>query len=103
MDKLNDQQILSRGQDAEMVLNSEAFKLALKTLRDDTIRQWKDCPIRDKEGQLLLLQLSKVTDKFEGVLLGLLEQGKMIQHKINLDSARDEPQIRKFFRTISQG
>lgn len=103
MEKLNDQQILARGQDAEMIMNSEAFKLALKTLRDDTIRQWKDCPIRDKEGQLLLLQLSKVTDKFEGVFLGLLEQGKMAQHKINLDSVRDESQARQFFRKISQG
>ena len=101
MEKLNDQQILARGQDAERVLQSEAFKLAMSTLRESVIENWRNCPVRDKEGQLLLLQLAKVTDKFESILMGLLEQGKMSHHKIDLDAARDEPQVRRFFRKIA--
>lgn len=98
----NDQKsVLLRGQEAARILESDVFKLAIQTLRNDVMNQWKSCPIRDKEGQLLLLQLAKVTDKFEGIFVGLVEQGKMVQHKIDLDNARDEPQVRRFFRKIS--
>lgn len=93
--------VLLRGQEAARIIESEVFKLAIQTLKDSVTEQWKSCPIRDKEGQLLLLQLAKVTDKFEGVFIGLVEQGKMVQHKIDLDNARNEPKIRQFFRKVS--
>lgn len=97
----NPRAIVAQGQDAERVIESDAFKLAMKTLRESVIQQWRDCPVRDKEGQLLLLQLAKVTDKFEGILVGLIEQGKMAQNKINLDEARDESSPRRFFRKVT--
>jgi hypothetical protein len=100
MNNIEQTKILQRGQEAARIIESEVFKLAIQTLKDSVTEQWKSCPIRDKEGQLLLLQLAKVTDKFEGVFIGLVEQGKMIQHKIDLDNARDEPQARKFFRKV---
>lgn len=102
MTNIEQTKILQRGQEAARIIESEVFKLAIQTLKDSVTEQWKGCPIRDKEGQLLLLQLAKVTDKFEGIFVGLVDQGKMVQHKIDLDNARNEPQVRQFFRKVTK-
>lgn len=101
MNKIEEREVIARGQEAARIIESDVFKLALETLRTSVTEQWKNCPIRDKEGQLLLLQLAKLTDKFEGIFVGLVEQGKMVQHKIDLDDARNESTPRRFFRKIS--
>ncbi len=103
MNNIEQRNAIVRAQEAERILESEVFKLAIQTLRTSVMEQWKNCPIRDKEGQLLLLQLAKVTDKFEGIFVGLVEQGKMVQHKIDLDEARNEPQPRRFMRKVFNG
>jgi hypothetical protein len=100
MNNTEQREVIARGQEAARIIESDVFKLALETLRNSVTEQWKNCPIRDKEGQLLLLQLAKLTDKFEGIFVGLVEQGKMVQHKIDLDDARNEPQVRKFYRKV---
>ena len=100
MNNIEQREVIARGQEAARIIESDVFKLALETLRNSVTEQWKNCPIRDKEGQLLLLQLAKLTDKFEGIFVGLVEQGKMVQHKIDLDDARNEPQVRKFYRKV---
>jgi hypothetical protein len=92
-----------RGKEATAVLENEAYKAAMQTLKDAVIQNWKDCPVRDREGQLLLLQLVKLTDKFESILSGLVESGKMAQRRIDLDNERDETQVRRFFRRASNG
>ena len=84
-----------------MVLDSEAFRIAMDLLKAGVIDQWKACPVRDKEGQLLLLQLAKLTDRFEGLLIGMVESGKFAQNKIDLDNLRDESPTRKFFRKVA--
>jgi hypothetical protein len=48
----------------------------------------------------LLLQLAKVAEKFEGTLIGMIERGKMAQHKIDLNELRDESKPRRFFRQV---
>lgn len=88
------------GKEAEAVLDSEAFKLAMSALKDGVIEQWKQCPIRDKEGQSLLLQLAKLTDRFEGLFIGMVESGKFAQNKLDMDSLRDEAPARQFFRRV---
>ena len=88
------------GRDAQLVLDNAAFKLAIETLKDSVYKQWRECPVRDAEGQLLLLQLAKVTEKFEGLLVGLVETGKMAQHRIDMDSARNESAARKILRKV---
>ena len=100
MNNIEQREVIARGQEAARIIESDVFKLALETLRNSVTEQWKNCPIRDKEGQLLLLQLAKLTDKFEGIFVGLVEQGKMVQHKIDLDDARNEPQVRKYYRKV---
>lgn len=94
-------QQVNLGIEASQVLESEAFKQAMNGLRTQVIEQWKACPIRDKEGQTLLLQLAKLTDKFESLLVGMVEGGKFAQHKINVDAERNESPARQFFRRVA--
>lgn len=97
---MNDQSLSLRGREAQALLDNPLLKEALDTLRKATVEEWKNCPIRDKEGQTLLLQLAKVTDKFEGLLRGVVDTGKMAQHRIDIDAIRDEPQARRFMRKV---
>ena len=90
-----------RGIDAKAVLDNVAFKEAMELLKSSVIDQWKACPIRDREGQLLLLQLARLADKFEGLLVGTVERGKLAQRKIELDELRDEGPARRFFRRVA--
>lgn len=97
---MNDQQTAANGQAAAMVLENEAYKLAMKSLREQVIQQWKDCPVRDAEGQLLLLQLAKLSDKFESMLSGMVEAGKFAQNKIQLDDLRSESRKERTLRRV---
>ena len=89
-----------RGREAQAVLDNEAFKQAMDSLKTSVLEQWKAAPIRDKEGQVLLLQLAKLTDKFEGLLVGMVKNGEFAQRKIDLDRLRDEPKARTFMRRV---
>ena len=97
---MTDQQIAQRGLEAGQVLENEAYKDAMASLRAQVVEQWKACPIRDKEGQILLLQLAKLTDKFDGILRGMVEGGKYAQRKIELDDIRNESGARKLMRRV---
>ncbi|MBP9229603.1 MAG: hypothetical protein KBF41_16180, partial [Azonexus sp.] len=59
------------------------------------------CPVRDREGQLLLLQLAKLTDKFEAILASMVQGGKLAQHKINIESERNESRTQRFLRKVA--
>lgn len=87
-----------RGEDAARVLESPAFQEAMALLKSQIVDEWGKCPVRDAEGQKLLLQLHKLTNKFEGLLTGMVETGKLAQ--LNLDALRDESAARKLFRRI---
>lgn len=95
---MTEQQTASMGVNARQVLDSAAYQAAMTSLKAQVVQQWKDCPVRDKEGQLLLLQLAKLADKFDGILSGMIEAGKFAEHKINLDAERDESKGRRMLR-----
>lgn len=97
---MTEQQIALRGKEAAQILDSEVFKQAMSQLKGSVLEQWKQCPIRDREGQVLLLQLAKLTDKFESMLVGLIEQGKYAEHKIEVDALRDESKARRVLRRV---
>jgi hypothetical protein len=100
MTRTVDQNEVQSGHRAGEVLDNPAFTDAMESLRAQVIAEWKACPVRDTEGQLLLLQLAKITDKFEGLLRGMVERGKAAQHRIDLDSVRNETPTRQFFRKV---
>ena len=78
------------GRNAGDVLDNEAYKLAMESLKAQIVEQWKDCPVRDVEGQRLLLQLAKLAEKFDGILSGYVARGDFAQSRINLDNERNE-------------
>lgn len=90
-----------RGIEASQVLDNPAYQQAMKSLKDEVYAAWKACPVRDKEGQVLLLQLAKLTDKFEGILSGLVQSGRFAEHQMKLDNLRNESPARKMLRKIS--
>jgi hypothetical protein len=98
---MNEKQSAMRGKEAAMVLDNEAFKAAMQGLKGAVLEQWKACPVRDREGQVLLLQLAKLCDKFEGILVGMVENGKLAQNKLDLDSIRDESAGRRMLRRVT--
>jgi len=97
---MTNQQQAQRGLEASQVLDNPAYKAAMEALRAEVIDAWKKCPVRDKEGQVLLLQLAKLTDKFEGVLSGMVEGGKFASRQLELDDLRNESAGRKLMRRV---
>lgn len=97
---MNDHTETQRALEARQVLDNPAFQGAMSMLKDQVTQQWKTCPVRDREGQLLLLQLAKLADKFEGLLVGLIETGKLAQHRIDIDAERNESGARKLMRRV---
>lgn len=95
---MTEQQTASMGISARQVLDNAAYQAAMTSLKAQVVQQWKDCPVRDKEGALLLLQLAKLADKFDGILSGMIEAGKFAEHRIDLDAERDESKGRRLLR-----
>lgn len=97
---MTNQQQAQRGLEASQVLDNPAYRAAMDALRAEVVEAWKKCPVRDKEGQVLLLQLAKLTDKFEGVLSGMVEGGKFASRQLELDDLRNESAGRKLMRRV---
>lgn len=91
---------VQRGDEARQVLDNQAYKDAMASLQSEVIEAWKKCPVRDTEGQVLLLQLVKLTDKFETILNGMVEGGKFAQHQIDIEKLRNESAAKKLMRKI---
>ena len=89
-----------RGHEAAQVLDNPAYVAAMAELRADVINTWKAAPIRDTEGQRLLLQLAKLCDKFEGILRGHIEGGKLAQAKLDIDDLRADNATRRLLRKV---
>jgi hypothetical protein len=98
---MTEQQTVQRATEAALVLDNPAYQEAMSQLKSVVIQQWKDCPVRDREGQLLLLQLAKLTDKFEAILKGMIETGKLAQHRIDLDRERNDSLAKRFLRKVA--
>lgn len=97
---MTNQQLAMRGIEASQVLDNAAYQEAMASLKDAIVQQWKESPVRDKEGQLILLQLAKLADKFDGILRGMVENGKLAQSKIDIDDVRNESSIRRMMRKV---
>ena len=98
---MNEKHEVLRGREASAVLENEAFKAAITSLKSAVLEQWKSCPVRDREGQVLLLQLAKLTDKFESVLIGMIANGTVAQKKIDMNELRDESASRRWVRKVT--
>jgi hypothetical protein len=68
---------LNRGEHANRLLQDELLQEALQAIKDEVVATWADCPARDKEGKEALWQLMKTANKFESLLKGYIESGKL--------------------------
>jgi hypothetical protein len=93
-------QAAQTGMEAAQVLSNNAYIAAMASLKAQVVTQWKECPIRDREGQMLLLQLAKLTDKFDAILTGYVEAGKLASHKIEVDGLRNESKLGRTLRRV---
>jgi hypothetical protein len=97
---MTEQQVNQRGIDATQVLDNLAFKDAFAKLNEAVLAQLDACPIRDDEGRLLLTQLRKLSFMYEGILRGMVENGKLAKSRIDIDSVRNESPARKSVRMV---
>ena len=95
---MTEQENADRAIAARQVLENSAYRSAHTMLQAEIVAQWEQCPIRDQEGQRLLLQLFRLAKKFDGMLAGMVESGKLSQVKI--DAERDESRVKTLFRKV---
>ena len=101
VDAVNERAAVELGRNADLVLSNPAYADAMARMKSEVIATWKDCPVRDREGQLLLLQLAKLADKFEVILASMVQGGKLAQHKINIEAERNESRTQRFLRKVA--
>jgi hypothetical protein len=97
---MTEQQISNRGREAALIVESATYQEAMQLLRESIVSKWKEVSLRDKEGQVLTLQMMKLADTFESLMTGFVEAGKFADSKIELDRLRDESSARKIMRRI---
>ena len=68
---------IDRAEHADRLLNDQLLQDALSAIKSEVQRTWIDCPARDHEGKEALWQLAKTADKFESLLKGYVETGKL--------------------------
>ena len=101
VDAVNERAAVELGRNADLVLSNPAYADAMARMKSEVIATWKDCPVRDRAGQLLLLQLPKLTHKFEEMQASMVQGGKLAQHKINIEAERNESRTQRFLRKVA--
>ena len=72
-----DHEAIRRADDAKRVLSDPIVKQALEGIRKEIYSQWSATPARDSEGREWVWRHLKVLEKFEGILKGYIENGKI--------------------------
>jgi len=101
MTERTDQQQSDLGLYARQALDNPAVIDALARMKAECDAAIKECPIRDTEGLTLLVQAARITAKFEGVLLGIFENGKMANARIQINSERKESRLSRLAKRVS--
>lgn len=86
---------IDRAEHAHRLLHDQLLQDALKAIKDEVARAWIDCPARDKEGKEALWQLAKTADKFDSLLKGYVETGKLA--RANLKAFEERRGLRRVF------
>lgn len=73
--KLNEE--VSRGREAELLLNNPIFVESFAAVRAGIINAWADAPLRDKEGAHELKLMLKLLTDVESNIKRVVDTGKM--------------------------
>lgn len=68
---------VSRGRDAEQLLEHPIFKEAVTAVREGIINKWAEAPLRDKEGAHELKVMLKLLNDVEANIRQVVNTGKM--------------------------
>ena len=82
---------IDRAEHAQRLLSDQLLQDALGAIKAEIQRFWIDCPQRDHEGKEALWQLAKTADKFEALLKGYIETGKLAA--VNLKSFEERKSL----------
>ena len=82
-------EIILRGENANRLFNDPVLKEAISGLKKEIIDQWSVTPARDTEGREWVWRHYKVAERFEAILKGYIEAGRMERFKVE-ESARDK-------------
>ncbi len=86
---------VNRAEHAQRLLNDELLRSALDAIKTEVVRTWIDCEQSKKEDKEALWQLMKTADKFEFLLLGYIEKGKL--GRANLKQFEERTGLRRVF------
>ncbi len=82
MDEFKLTQELDRGARAKEILENELYLEAWTSVEQALIQKWRDCPVRDKEGQHELKLMLKLLDDVKANLVHVLETGKFAESRL---------------------
>ena len=85
-----------RGENADRLLRDKVLQEAIAGMKKEIIDQWSATPARDSEGRDWVWRHYKVVERFESILKGYVESGKMERFKVE-QSTKDKA-IRWFKR-----
>ena len=85
---------VSRADAAKRILDEPVVKEAIAGIKAEIIKQWSETPARDTEAREWVWRHYKACEKFEGVLRGYIESGRMAKLQPVRDTAIDR--IKRF-------
>ena len=94
------QRQMNMGEEAARLLENPAFEEMWRRMDAEIHKAWLTCPVRDMEGQLLLLQQAKLCNRMRETVIGMLEQGKLAASKMPIDDIRNENAARRGLRSV---
>jgi hypothetical protein len=74
---MNAQEESARGNEARLLIENKIYQDTIRILRDGITQKWRDCPIRDKEGQHELKLMDKILTDIEKHIKQVADTGKM--------------------------
>lgn len=82
MDEFKLTRELDRGNKAKEILENELFQEAWLTVETALIQKWRECPIRDKEGQHELKLMLKLLDDVKANVVRVMESGRLAESRL---------------------
>jgi hypothetical protein len=73
---------ITKGKNAERILNDELFKKSFTYLRELYLNEWENSPARDKEARESLWVAIKMLGTVEGHLQTVMQTGKLADRQI---------------------
>lgn len=89
---MNPHERAARGERARVMMEDELFVEVMDTMRQKLADEFRNCPLRDKEGLHEIHRMMRTLDGFEANFMAIVNDGKQavvqIEHESLMDKAR---------------